>query len=78
MKRKVLVLSLSLVAALAVSCKKDYVCDCHKDFNDGTPHADVEIEFNNASKSDAEEGCEAQENVFRAMSNVEKVNCQLK
>lgn len=78
MKRKVVVLSLSLVGLLAVSCNKDYVCDCHIDFNDGTHHMDQEYEYESVSSSDAEEMCETREATYQAQENVEKVNCQLK
>ena len=81
MKKRVFVLSLGVIAALAVSCKKDYVCDCHIDYEGGHQagnHADVEFEYESVSKSDAEEMCDAQQATFNLDPEVEKVNCQLK
>lgn len=81
MNRKIMIIGLALLTMGAVSCKKDYVCDCHIDYEGGHEeghHSDEEIEINNASKSEAEEACEEQEGVFEMNSEVEHAHCELK
>ncbi|TVR80972.1 MAG: hypothetical protein EA412_03905 [Chitinophagaceae bacterium] len=54
---------LGAVALLGLSmtaCKKDYTCTCE----DATGERVVVGEFENVSKSDAEESCESVESIF--------------
>ncbi len=74
--KKIFVLAAVSVFVLA-SCKKDYVCDCHVDYNDGTPHEDIEYDIKGASKSDAEDACDNFESTLKINPIVEKVNCDL-
>lgn len=78
MKKQFMIIGLALLTLGAVSCKKDYVCDCHIDYNDGTHHEDNEYPYENVSKDDAEEACDTQQGAYEAMPTVESVNCQLK
>jgi hypothetical protein len=81
MKKQIMILGLALLTLGVVSCKKDYVCDCHIDYQGGHEagdHADIEFEYESVKKSDAEDMCDAQQALFNADPEVAKVNCELK
>lgn len=78
---------LALLTLGAVSCKKDYVCDCHVDYkadqgeasgHESGDHKDIEFEYSKVSKSDAKEMCDAQQSTFIADMDIEEVDCELK
>lgn len=57
--KKVFALAAMAMLVLA-SCKKDFTCECTADTN-GNGSTTTEYDFIDQKKSDAEEGCEAQE-----------------
>jgi hypothetical protein len=93
MKKKIMFVGLALLTLGAVSCKKDYVCDCHVDYaadhnhegedhdhsgHESGNHADIEFEYSSVSKGDAEDMCAEQQSTFSADMEIEEVNCELK
>lgn len=75
MKKIFIVLAVSAFALS--SCKKDFECDCHVHYNDGTPHEDFEYDIKNSKKSEAEDICHDFEHDLEKLPNVEKVHCHL-
>lgn len=77
--KRVLLGALVVSGMALVSCKKDYVCDCHYDIEvDGTEeHVDEKFEYSGVRKKDAEDMCDTQEELFLSQ-NLEHVHCQLK
>jgi hypothetical protein len=78
MSKKIMIVAVLFLALGTVSCKKDYVCDCHIDYNDGTPHGDMEYDIKDSKKKDADEACHDKEHDLEKLPNVEKVECELK
>jgi hypothetical protein len=78
MNKKIMIVAALFLALGTVSCKKDYVCDCHVDYNDGTEHGDIETEIKDTRKKDAEEKCEDIEHDLEKLPTIEKVECELK
>ena len=81
MKKQVVIIGLALLTLGAVSCKKDYVCDCHIDYSGGHAagdHGDFEYEYKGVKKSDAEESCKAQEELYEMNAEVDHAHCELK
>lgn len=73
---KKLIFSLSAVIMLAaVSCKKDYTCDCTYTGGGLTQTASYTI---NATKSDAETACDANETSVTVGTETFKWACELK
>ena len=72
MKVGKLFLGLFIVGALSTSCKKDYTCECKDVFVLG----EVNIEIENAKKSDAEDACDSAQATYRTASA--SATCTLK
>jgi len=80
MKKITLVLGFAVLTLGAVSCKKDYTCDCHWEeaHDDHYDHEDAEFPMKNMKKKDAEAACDAQADVLKANPEHKDVSCKLK
>lgn len=78
MYKSVLLIGLAaLTMGVMVSCKKDYVCDCHLDDANGN-HSDEEMMIEKAKESDAEEACKNFEVELEDSNMYSEVDCSLK
>lgn len=79
MKKSVIFFGLALLTLGAVSCKKDYVCDCHSHDDEQPLSEDRKIrEYENVTKSEAEDMCADRERHLEEDHGYNDIHCDLK
>ena len=80
MKKITLILGLSVLILGAVSCKKDYTCDCNWEEAHDDHHDPMSTQYpiTDMKKKDAEAACEAQAETLKLNPEHHDVSCVLK